>query len=510
MRNSVIQFLYATVCKSPGKIALIDKEDSLTFTELFVKAYEISKLLTTNTTCNQPILVYLPKCCAAIVSFAGILLSGNFYVPVDVSSPRKRLAAIIGNIKPRSIISTNDFRDHFNELDLDEDGIIFYDDLAFESRGTNIQEIISESRKVTDKIIDSDPCYAMSTSGSTGIPKQVVIAHRGVADYIEWAVTCLQVGTGDSIGNQAPLFFDNSTLDIYLSWTTGATLHLIPQEYFIFPVRLVDYLEENAISFIFFVPSVLVNISRLNILSRGRLPKLEKIIFAGEVMPTKHLAYWQKHLPGRLYANLYGPTEITVDCTYFIVDRIYEPHETLPIGYPCINSGVLILNDDDQLAVENERGELCVRGSSLALGYWNDAENTKKVFVQNPIQPYYFDRIYRTGDLVYRNEHGQIIFVGRKDSQIKHMGHRIELGEIDCASMSLPGVSKCCTLYNEIKKEITLFYAADAEVPVSRFREALSQILPSYMIPRRFVFMTNLPLTSNGKIDRQSLVHEFF
>jgi amino acid adenylation domain-containing protein len=350
----------------------------------------------------------------------------------------------------------------------------------------------------------------MHTSGSTGIPKGVVICHRGVVDYIEWAISCLKVDENEVIGNQSPLFFDNSTLDIYLCWATGAMLHLIPDELFTFPIQLIEYIEKQKITFVFFVPSILTNISRLRLLTPSRLPLLRKIIFAGEVMPTKHFAYWQTNLPGRLYVNLYGPTEITVDCTYFVVDRIYQPNESLPIGFPRRNLDILILNENGSPVSVNEQGELCVRGSSLALGYWDDREKTDKVFIQNPGNLKYFDRIYRTGDYVLKNEKGEIIFLGRKDSQIKHMGYRIELGEIEIAAMAIDGVDNCCVLYNGDKQEIVLFYEGKTEISILGLKKSLAQVLLSYMIPKKIYYLEKLPIKPNGKIDRGALIDEFF
>jgi non-ribosomal peptide synthetase component F len=259
------------------------------------------------------------------------------------------------------------------------------------------------------------------------------------------------------------------------------------------------------ISFIFWVPTIMVNIANLGLLGSADLGKLKKIFFAGEVFPTKHLNVWRKHLPEALFVNLYGPIEITVDCTYYVVDREFRDDEPLPIGFACRNTSILILDENDQPAHDNQPGELCVRGSSLALGYWNDPEKTAKAFVQNPLNKHYPELIYRTGDLVCRNDRQEILFLGRKDYQIKHLGYRIELGEIEHLVTSTGLVDNACVLYHRERKEITLFFEAKDKVPPSTIRQGLAAVLPKYMLPTAFRQMEALPRNPNGKIDRQGL-----
>jgi amino acid adenylation domain-containing protein len=434
-----------------------------------------------------------------VAAFAGIVYSGNCYAPLDIKAPLVRNAAILKNLAPSRLITD---LAHVGELvaaGYDAHSMIVLEELLPPVQAT------AEVAHRYSRNIDTDPVYVIHTSGSTGVPKGVAISHRGVIDYIEWALETYSIDEEAVIGSQAPFHFDNSTLDLYLCFAAGATLVLVPEENYLFPAKLLEYLNESGVNFIFWVPSVLVAIANMDLLSQLKLPALKHILFAGEVMPTRHLNYWRKWFPRALFSNLYGPTEITVDCTYYIVNRELAEDEPVPIGFPCRNSDVLILNEQNQLASPGERGELCVRGSSLALGYWNDPEKTAIAFCQNPIQTHYPERIYRTGDIVYTNQHGEIIFAGRNDGQVKHMGYLIELGEIETAVMSLPELRNACVLYDRGQSRIVLIYESDTPLDIGVLRTSLGKIVPKYMVPTSCVWMPQMPLNSNGKIDRQQL-----
>jgi non-ribosomal peptide synthetase component F len=280
-------------------------------------------------------------------------------------------------------------------------------------------------------------------------------------------------------------------------------MFVVPTQLFSFPVKLIEYLNEKKISIIFWVPSAICLVANLRAFQAIIPQYLKKILFAGEVMPNKQLNIWRKHIPDALYANLYGPTEITVDCIYYIVDREFRDDEPLPIGFPCRNSDILILNEHNKLVGIDEAGEICVRGTSLALGYYNNPEKTAEVFVQNPLNKSYPEIIYRTGDIAKYNTRGEIIYLSRKDFQIKHMGHRIELGEIETAVSSLEKITLCCCLYDLVKSKIILFYQGDTDK--NYIIEEIKPLLPSYMIPNKFIQTNEMPLNINGKIDRLKL-----
>lgn len=495
MQKSVIEYLSATVRKFPKKVAVKDSDMSITFGELWQNALKISAaLVNANIGINTPIGVYINKGCKMIESFAGINMSGNFYVPLDTKSPASRVNSIITTLESKVLITD---RLHLNTLkEFCNAKLLVVEDIV-ESDIDTVNALLQFKQQ-----IDTDPVYSIFTSGSTGNPKGVVVSHRGVIDYIDWANATFQFDSDAIIGNQAPFYFDNSTLDIYLMYSTGATLNIIPESCFAFPSKLVDYLNDEKISFVFWVPFVLVNVANLNILETKKPKYMKDVFFAGEVMPNKHLNYWRKHLQNCRYVNLYGPTEITVDCTYYEVKREFTDSEPLPIGFPCRNSDVLILVDRKRLAEKGEHGELCVRGSSLALGYYNNPEKTASAFIQNPLHSHYPEAIYCTGDVVYENEYGEIMYVGRVDSQIKHNGYRIELGEIETAILGSHMVDNCCVVYDFANKKIVMFYQAAEELNMATFRKVISTAIPRYMLPSEYHRETILKQNGSGKIDR--------
>ena len=360
-----------------------------------------------------------------------------------------------------------------------------------------------EKRK--QQIIDTDLLYVLFTSGSTGIPKGVSITHRGVIDCMDWFVETFGICHFDSLGSQAPFYFDASVPDIFLNLKAGSTLYLIPKELFAQPVRLLDFLRRKQINTIIWVPSALIAISKLKAFRSVDLTGiLKRVIFCGEVMPCKQLNAWRQYLPDVIYANLYGPTEAIYACTYYIINRNFEDSENLPIGFPMKNTQILVLDDMDNLVNEpGTIGELCVRGTGISTGYYNNLEKTREMFVQNPLNQAYEEKIYRTGDLVEYNKYGELIYLSRKDFQVKHLGHRIELGEIETAVSSLSDITRCCCLYDEKHGRITLFL--DKDIVKEELYLQLKNLIPDYMVPGKVVYLENLPLNANGKIDRLKL-----
>lgn len=497
MFSSVVEIFNTTVQRFPSNVAIEDKKSQLSFAELDRNSTAIAReLRSAGVRKGDAVAVFLPKSCEAVVAFLAVLKVGAYYAPLDVASPVARTEKILGTLVPRALITDC-------STDWGESCDINCVKLDFATALTNGLSSADESPVDYELLCDMDPIYCIHTSGSTGLPKGVLISHRGVIDYIQWAVEEYRVDHNDVLGNQAPFVFDNSTLDIYLMVFTGAKLVLIPEEHFKIPKKVLAYLNEKHVSLVFWVPSVLVSISRLRALEAVPLTSLRKVLFAGEVMPTRHLNYWMKNLPDTFFSNLYGPTEITVDCTYYHVVLPIDDQLPVPIGRACKNSSVLLLSDNEETPL-GEVGEICVRGSGLALGYVNQPEKTEEVFTRNPLNKAYYDRIYRTGDLGFYNHVGDLIYVGRKDSQVKYQGYRIELGEIESVIGKIENVAEVC-VYLDRRGRLSATLTGDQLLDIDVVKKKSASELPSYMLPTTWDVLDDMPKLPSGKIDRKSL-----
>jgi len=498
MQASVLEWLERTAKDMPDHLAVCDEQERFSYKEYRSRSLGIADaILKSGYGRKRPVAVYLEKSAKVLVSFMGIAYSGNFYSPIDTSMPKSRIEKILEVLRPGLVITTRELAKGLSAFAYAGE-YLYYEDIT----PTEMSDEVSASMK---KIIDTDILYVLFTSGSTGVPKGVSISHGSVVDYIDWVTDTFKITDKDSFGNQAPFFFDNSILDIYSAMKTGAALYIIPPRLFSQPVPLLEYIRDNQITTIFWVPSALIVVSKLKAFRNVNLSEvLKRVLFCGEVMPNKQLNLWREYLPKAVYANLYGPTEITDACTYYIVDRTFQDDEPLPIGKPMRNTEILVLDEENSLVTEAGReGELCVRGTGVSKGYFRNPEKTAEAFVQNPLNNAYEEKIYRTGDLVRYNERGELIYLSRKDFQIKHMGHRIELGEIETAVSSFPEISLCCCLYDELRSRIVLFI--DREMQKEDIRQRLRDMVPEYMIPGKVVVVEAMPLNANGKIDRVKL-----
>ncbi|EAK6153205.1 amino acid adenylation domain-containing protein [Campylobacter upsaliensis] len=485
LQKSVKKFPHKTLFKEMGGVSITYKE----FDDLSQKV--ATKLLNTlaKEPIQSPILIILPKSINTLISFFGVAKSGNFYTLLDEKMPLERIEKIIKVLKPKAFITSKSLN---LKLDLPT---LYTED--FESYERDEEALI----KARLKHIDTNLLYVFFTSGSTGLPKGVSISHKSVIDYAFWVSEEFELDENEIIANQAPLYFDNSILDIFPTIKEGGSVHLVPNSLFAFPLKVLEYLENEGVNTIFWVPSVLIYFANTQALEKFKLEKLKKVLFCGEIMPNKQLNYWRTHLPHTLFANLYGPTEITDVCCFYKVDREFKDDELLPIGKACKNTELLVFDENKNFIDEaGKKGELYVRGTSLSLGYYNDIEKTKAAFIQNPLHHNYLDLLYKTGDIVAYNEFGELLCYGRLDNQIKFKGHRIELGEIEAVLNSHEKIKNSACIFKDDK--LIAFYESEEELDLKGF---CKQKLPPYMIASSFVRVEKFALNANGKIDRKIL-----
>lgn len=500
MKINIIEFFEETLKISPEKIAVIDGERSISFAELGRKAKYLASIIAEKSeTQNRPIGAYLPKSIEVVISNIAALYSGNIYMNLDVKSPTERIGNILSLVQPTVIITNSKFINAISTVKAENIEIINIDEIDFNQK---IDE--NDIHNKLSSIIDTDPLCIINTSGSTGTPKGVVLNHRSFIDFIARSQEAFNFSQEEVIGSLSPVVFDIYSYELCLLMANSATIAILPDHLAAFPAKILNIMQEKEVTFIFWVPTIMVNIANMKLLDQIKLPALKLVWFAGEVFPTKQFNIWRKSLPQTTFANLYGPIEITLDCTYYIINKDIPDHEPIPIGFTYKNTDIIILNDENKrVTVSGVKGELCVRGTSLAMGYYNNPEKTAMAFVQNPLNASYPEIIYRTGDVVEINELGEIVFKGRKDSLVKHMGYRIELGEIEHIIVNnLKLVKNGCVVYQQAKKEITFFYEGEEELNLSDFRKKIGATLPKYMIPTVYHRLDKLQMNTNGKIDR--------
>lgn len=501
--NNVLEYLEASAVAFPEKIAAKDESASCTYYELFTDAKKIGALLAGKTDIKKPVVVFMDKSVITLKTFMGILYAGCFYTLVDPSFPSDRIRQILGVLKSEIVITKREFQDKLCSAGYN-DNILYTDELF---NNGDIKESESKLMEIRNRLIDTDPVYCNFTSGSTGVPKGVLICHRSVIDFIGEFTKEFHITSDDVIGNQAPFDFDVSVKDIYSTLKMGATLVIIPKSYFMFPNAVVDMLDDNKVTTLIWAVSALCLLNRLHGLKHKVPSQINKIMFSGEMMPIKQLNAWRSYYPDALFVNLYGPTEITCNCTYYILDREFSDDDRLPMGHAFANERVFLLDEGDREITSDKigvTGELCVAGTALALGYYKNPTATGKAFTKNPLQDDFPETIYRTGDLAYYGKDGMLYFAGRKDFQIKHMGHRIELEEIESVLGSVSLVEHACCFFDEKKGKIVAFYVGNDDKKQVLYE--MKKKVPEYMLPNILRCVETLPLTKNGKTDRKLLM----
>ncbi len=502
MHRNVLEYLQNAAAEYPDKTAVIDETSSLSYAALFTATAHIGNELTARKDASDfqqaSVVVFIDKSIDCLKAMLGTLYCGDFYVVMDTQTPAERFRSVIEILENKVLITVPEYAETVRQLGY-EGRIYLVGDL--EKAGESAQDF-SEWKKR----IDTDLLYVPFTSGSTGVPKGIAVSHRSVIDYVEAYVEELDIRPKDVLGNQSPFYFDVSLRDIYMALKTGATLCIIPSKYFMTPKKLLEFLEENKVTSIAWVATAYRMVAQFKGLQKIRPSKLEKFVFCGEAMPADIFNYWKREYPDGIFYQQYGLTEITGVSSIYRVDREFTDEETIPIGKAFPNMDLFLIGDNGEYlppSCANRTGEIYVRGTSVAPGYYNNPERTKEQFVQNPLQDRYPEMVCKTGDLAYWNERQELIFLSRRDLQVKHGGHRIELGEIEHAVLSMEGINACCCVQERKKDEIVCFYAGTTDE-----KEAYIQArrkLVKYMLPSSWHRMEELPVLPNGKLNRREL-----
>ena len=503
-----------------GRIAVTCDGFRISYGELVRSSNRLANCLIRNGIHRQDrVALCLGRSINSIIAVAGILKADAVYVPVDSKWPVARLAKIIDDCRPSALICDGGTGEQALQAVSKKEGfpkILLMDDRmkapSFSKDSLICREEIEDQDSDCPRYgnIDADMAYILYTSGSAGSPKGVMISHLNITNYIEWAVDRFQITKEDRVLSTAPFHFDMSTFDIYCSFKSGAALCVASESERLFPGKLLDLIEREEITVWKGVSSLLMYMAQGASLGRRKLPTLKRILFGGESLPTKHLIEWMNAYPEKLFYNVYGPTEATGISTCYPVEEIpKDPLVRIPIGRACRNTEVFLLKEDGSLAGVGEAGELYVRGSGLSRGYWNDREKTEKAFITNPLTKTPGDRVYRTGDRALQRKDGNYEFLGRKDDQVKYLGYRIELLEIENAILSVEEVKDAAvTLIPGEKIPVPEIVALTVLKNQGNPGEILAELrnkLPRYMLPQKILRVTRIPRTDRGKIDRQAL-----
>ena len=501
MAQSIPELLQEIAGKVPERVGYVDPHRSLTFAQLKEEVYHVADGLIRLGFRKQPVIIFMEKSVDCVAAMFGAASSGNFYTVLDTKMPPERVKKILRTLTPAAAVCSESTKKAAETL-LEGLPLLVYEQL----QEAPMDEALVAER--IDLILPTDILYVLFTSGPTGEPKGVVTSHGAVISFLELdSAKVYKNDSHDRMLNQSPLYFVNSLPEIVTPLAWGSQVHFVPDIYYVFPIKLMEYIEQNKITHLGWVTSAMQLAVTMGVLDKADISSLDSIIFGGESMPIYVLKEWRKRLPNARFYNSYGATETTAGCLHYLVDRDFPDDAVLPVGVPDGNCDILLLDDDLHLITgPYVEGEICVRSPSLAYGYYRDKERTDKVFIQNPLHNDYEEKIYRTGDLAMYNDRGELAFAGRKDHQIKFMGHRIELGEIEATLMAMGEIDEAACVYDPEEKIITAFYTGS--ISEKDLGKILTKTLPDYMFPRKRVKLDAMPHNLHGKVDRVLLAQQ--
>lgn len=507
------RYLEESARRFPERLAAADAAgNTLTYRELNERAERLAGFLAAHgVSPGDRVGLALPKTIDALTAVFGILKIRAAYVPVDCGGPADRLRSILQDCQVRALFLDS------RRLELADTaetvilagltggepprlpaGNLFTWNQALQ----HLPAACDTSLRNADEL-----AYILYTSGSTGVPKGVMLTHRNATSYVDWCSDVFAPTEGDRFSSHAPFHFDLSILDIYVPIKHGASVWLIPDELGKNPKELARFITASKITVWYSTPAILALLEEFGALDRLDCSSLRLVLFAGEVFPVKQLRRVVGHWPAPDYYNLYGPTETNV-CTFALISKPIPEERTAPypIGWPCSHCAALVLDQEGQPAGPREEGLLHIAGPSVFSGYWGRPTESAAGFVERD-----GIRWYNTGDVVKREGKSGFIYVGRRDRMIKKRGYRIELGEVESCLYRHPAIREVAAVAISNSETGVRIVACVASSEAGRpsiveLKTFCNRGLPSYMNPDIFVFMDNLPRTSTNKVDSQALI----
>jgi len=490
--------LLQAVNEVPDKVGFVDNFGEMTYKEMYESSLMIAKAIVSVTKESSVAIGALFETgnnLAAVIH--GVLFADDYFSCMDESAPNERLEKIIETLEPAVIVTNRRYEEKARSLKYT--GIILvYEDIIEQS------ELDAELPVFNDHNVSNKLAAVVFTSGSTGIPKGVMDGHGSILFNAISIMNKIGITSEDRFGNQGSLYYALGIVNMFATIAAKAPCYFMPKPLFSQPGELAKYLVENRISVIIWVASGITVMSRFEAwegYEEEFRKNLKSVTFAGEVATTKLINKMRKTFPNVKYNQYYGATEFMFTACY-PMEREIADHERIPLGFNTEFVNAYILKEDGTEAKDKEEGQICLAGPGIGLGYFKDEKLTAEKFQNNPIKD--GEIIYMSGDIVQKNEYGEMVFKSRNDNMIKRMGHRIELGEIEIAACSLDDKMQCACIFDKEKEHIIMCYVGDMEA--LEIRKQLKGLIPQHMIPNKFIKLENLPFNQNNKIDRKKLI----
>lgn len=504
--------------RAPDREAFRFEDRAITYADLVDRSNRLANLLIDEgVEPSDRVGIYMHKSLDLPVALYGILKAGAAYVPIDPAAPPARVRFIVEDCGIRHLVTNTSRAQQAMHVAADTRGLACVVGVPFGSPGDDATravswESVAAAPPASPKVqcLEQDLAYIMYTSGSTGVPKGLMHTHGSGRAYATHSAREYGVRTDDRLGNHSPLHFDMSTFEYLTGPLCGATTVIIPEETTMFPMSVADLIERERLTFWYSVPLALVQLLEHGALEHRNVSTLRWVLFGGEPFPPRHLARLARLWPHARFSNSYGPAEVNQCTAYHVPGGDIDPDAPVPIGRCWSGAESLIVDGDGNVALPGETGELLIRSSTMMRGYWSRPDLNRRAFLRQPAFPDYEKVYYRTGDLVRERADGVLMFLGRKDRQVKVRGYRVELEEVEAVLSSLPDVTEAAAFPTQAEDGnvvivATVLLADGAEVASDSLRRGAARKLPAYAVPSRIDIRESLPRTGSGKIDRRAL-----